>query len=199
LSVPTGDGGSITRRYSIRRLDPDTEVVDLDIVRHGDGPGARWVAAVAPGDQVEGVGPRGKVTVVPDADWHLFAGDDSAVAAISAMVEGLAAPQQAVVFLEVDGPEDRQPLTPGPGVEPTVTWLYRGDGAPGTGTQLIDAVASAPLPGGRGHAYLAGEHHQVAALRRALLERGLDAGQISPKPYWRADQANQGHGEPGRD
>jgi NADPH-dependent ferric siderophore reductase len=39
----------------------------------------------------------------------------------------------------------------------------------------------------------------VAALRRSLLERGMEAAQLSPKPYWRHGVANAAHGEPERD
>src|SRR5579862_4754074 len=75
----------VRRRYSIRDLDRDQRLLTLDIVRHSEGPGERWVSAAAPGVTVEGIGPRGKITAVPGADWHLFAGDESGLAAIFSM------------------------------------------------------------------------------------------------------------------
>ena len=48
-------------------------MVDLDVVVHGDGPGARWAATTRPGDHIEAIGPRGKVALVEGAAWHLFA------------------------------------------------------------------------------------------------------------------------------
>ncbi len=35
-------------------------------------------------------------------------------------------------------------------------------------------------------------------MRQALLARGMEAGQISAKPYWRVGRANAAHGEPER-
>ena len=64
LRMPDGDGGTINRRYSIRAHDPVVALVDVDVVLHGDGPGARWAAGAAVGDVVEAVGPRGKVVPV---------------------------------------------------------------------------------------------------------------------------------------
>lgn len=41
------------------------------------------------GDRVDGVGPRGKVFLDPDAHWHLFLGDESAAPASLNMLEAL--------------------------------------------------------------------------------------------------------------
>ena len=35
----------VRRRYTIRSLDRDTQSLTLNIVRHGDGPGERWLRA----------------------------------------------------------------------------------------------------------------------------------------------------------
>src|SRR5207248_6404118 len=76
LMVGTAAGRPVRRRYTIRATDPGRRSLTLGIVRHGsDGPGERWVARARPGDVVEGIGPRGKIFPAPDADWHLFAGD----------------------------------------------------------------------------------------------------------------------------
>ena len=78
------------------------------------------------------------------------------------------------------------------------SWLHRAGGDPASGAQLVAALAAVPLPPGTGHAYLAGELGVVAAMRQALLARGLEADQISAKPYWRVGRANAAHGEPER-
>jgi NADPH-dependent ferric siderophore reductase len=197
VAVPDGAEQHFRRRYTVRRLDRAARTVDLEIVLHGDGPGARWAAAVKPGDTVEAIGPRGKITLVPDVDWHLFAGDESAIPATFAMVEALPVTSTAVVVLEVTGPEEEQPLTTA--ADCRLTWLHRGSTEPGHGTALVDAVAAVDLPAGRGHAYLAGELRTVAAMRQALAGRGLEADQLSPKAYWRLGVANAAHGEPERD
>jgi len=52
----------VRRRYTIRELDAAARLLTLDIVLHGDGPGERWVRSAQPGDRIEGIGPRGKIT-----------------------------------------------------------------------------------------------------------------------------------------
>jgi hypothetical protein len=116
LAVPAA-GASFRRRYTIRSFDPAAPSVDIDVVLHGDGPAAAWAASVQPGGRIEAIGPRGKVTVDADADWHLFAGDDSAVPASLAMAESLPDPDRALVVLEVDGPDDQQQASTADGRE----------------------------------------------------------------------------------
>src|SRR4051794_40457609 len=95
LHVPAGDD-HIRRRYTIRRID-DRGRIEIWFVLHGHGPAAQWASAATPGDHIEAVGPRGKVTVVPGLDWHLFAGDDSGIAAMLAMAEAVPAGTTAIV------------------------------------------------------------------------------------------------------
>src|ERR1700686_497822 len=79
LTFRRGDSPPVRRRYTIRHYDRDQRRLDLDFVLHGDGPGMRWAQVARPGDGIEVVGPRGKITLVRDAAWHLFAGDATAV------------------------------------------------------------------------------------------------------------------------
>jgi NADPH-dependent ferric siderophore reductase len=198
LSVPTATEATFRRRYTIRSFDPAVPALDLDVVRHGDGPAAAWAASVQPGGRIEAIGPRGKVTVDPAADWHLFAGDDSAIPASLAMAESLPVSSPAIVLLEVDGAEDQQTARTIDGREVAVEWVHRAGADPASGANLVAALRAVPLPAGSGHAYLAGELGVVAQMRSALLERGLAAEQISAKPYWRTGRANAAHGEPER-
>ena len=57
------------------------------------------------------MGPSGAYTPDPAADWHLFAGDESALPAISVALEALPADAIGKAFIEVAGPEDEVPLT----------------------------------------------------------------------------------------
>jgi NADPH-dependent ferric siderophore reductase len=196
LAIPADDGRHFRRRYTIRGVDRHDGLVDLDFVMHGHGPAARWAATAVAGDRIEAIGPRGKVTLDPTAQWHLWAGDESAVPATFAMIEALAPGATAWAFLDVVGPEEQQQVDVPDGVEATVSWLHRGTAPAGAVTALAESLASMPLPPGRGHAYVAGEMAAVAAWRDVLLRRGLAADQISPKSYWRLGRANAEHGEP---
>src|SRR5436305_1388806 len=76
MLVLSGGERPLSRRYTIRDFDQRSSTLELNIVAHGvHGPGAKWAASTAPGDRVNGVGPRGKIFLNPAADWHLFLGD----------------------------------------------------------------------------------------------------------------------------
>ena len=197
LLVDVEGGRPVRRRYTIRALDRGRQLLSLDVVRHSDGPGERWIRAAAPGVTIEGIGPRGKISPAPHTDWHLFIGDDSSLAAIFAMTESLPPDTTATVILEVPEPADAQELRPHAPVQ--LTWLHRGGRPAGQPQALVSAASAVAIPAGRPHAYLLGEARVVLALRQVLQERGLDPAQISPKAYWGRGKANATHGEPGRD
>jgi NADPH-dependent ferric siderophore reductase len=186
------DGTAVRRRYTIRRFDRHRYLIELDVLLHGDGPGMRWAQTVKPGATIEAIGPRGKITLAEDADWHLFAGDATAVPAALVMMEALPASTPARAFLQIDGPQDRQPFPDGP--SRVIDWHYD----PADATALPAALTDAELPRGRGHAYLAGEVSLVLALKSALLARGWEPERISAKAYWNRGRANAGNGEPER-
>jgi NADPH-dependent ferric siderophore reductase len=189
LAFPDGER-SVRRRYTIRQVDREAGTLDLDFVLHGHGPAARWAAAASAGVQITGVGPRGKVTVRPEADWHLFVGDDSAIPVTLAMLTAVPEGKPVTAFLEVDGPADEQ------AAPSSVQWIHRGTAAPGSPELLTEAVASFVLPPGRGAVYLNGEKRVMRGLRDALLERGLQKDDIALKGYWVRGEANGDHGEP---
>lgn len=195
VTVEGSEQAAVRRRYTIRALDRSSGTVTIDVLDHGGGPGARWAAGAVPGQAVEVIAPRGKVTLAPDAGWHLFAGDHAFLPAAFAMAESLPATARALLVLEV-GPDDEQPLT-APACPGGPAWADP-DGRP-HGQALLAALAGLALPEGPGHAYLGGELRLVADLRRLLEERGLAREQISPKGYWRAGTANASHGEPPKD
>jgi NADPH-dependent ferric siderophore reductase len=175
-------GGGVSRRYTIRHLDRTRCRFDLDVVTHGDGPGARWGVAAAIGDTVEVFGPRGKV-MPSSAGWQLFMGDESTIAAIAEMVAVLPPDVEAQVTLEVTDTDDEQPMA---GERVEVNWLHRGSSPP-EGSRLLDeALRQRTLPGSDRHVYLFGESRVVRRLRDQLYERGLGVPEISAKGYWNA-------------
>ena len=195
LWVPADGGRMLYRRYTIRRFDREMGTLDLDIFEHGTGgPGEHWAKTARPGDVVEVVGPRGKISLV-EAPWHLFAGDETYLPATFAMLEALPAGTPAWVFLEVADAQEEQSLVVSADVR--LTWIHRGEAAPGDPAGLVAAVESAELPtSSPGHAYIGAELQVARALRRALEARGFGDTQISPKAYWGCGRANAGIGEP---
>jgi len=197
LLVAAEGSRPVRRRYTIRELDPSERLLTLDIVLHGDGPGERWVRSARPGDKIEGIGPRGKITTSATADWHLFVGDESALPATFVMAEALPAGSSATLILEVPEEGDEQELL---GAASTrISWLHRLGTPAGDPAALAAEAAEVELPPGRGHAYLLGEARVVSRLREVLAERGLGQDQMSPKAYWGRGRATASHGEPARD
>lgn len=194
LWVPADEERMLYRRYTIRHFERETGSLDLDIFAHGNGgPGEHWVQTARPGDTVEVVGPRGKISLV-DAPWHLFAGDETYIPATFAMLEALAEGAAAYAFLEVSGPDDEQPLEVSADVQ--LTWVHRGKVAPGDPAGLIAAIEAAQLPSSPCHAYIGAELQVARTLSRTLAARGFDGSQISSKAYWGRGRANAGIGEP---
>jgi NADPH-dependent ferric siderophore reductase len=197
LLVAAEGNRPVRRRYTIRELDAAERLLTLDIVLHGDGPGERWVRGAQPGDRIEGIGPRGKITTSVTADWHLFIADESALAATFAMTEALPAGSLATLILEIPEEDDEQDLFSA--ATTRISWLHRLGGPAGNPAALAAEATDVELPPGRGHAYLFGEANVVLRLREILAERGFSQDQMSPKAYWGLGRANASHGEPPRD
>jgi NADPH-dependent ferric siderophore reductase len=195
MLVLSGGDRALSRRYTIRAFDPESRLLELNIVLHGEhGIGTLWASSARPGDRVNGVGPRGKIFLDPDAEWHLFLGDESAAPGYLHMLEALSADTPGQAYLEVSSPRDELGSSAG-GVH-QVEWLYRGDTSAMASTMLRDTMIAADLPEGRGHVYIAGEVQVVNGVLHAAIERGLEREQISPKAYWGRGKANESNGEP---
>lgn len=178
------------RTYTVRRWDAGNRELTIDVVHHGDeGLAGPWAAQVQPGDDVHFTGPGGGYAPDPDADWHLLAGDESALPAIAASLERLPAGARAHVFIEVSGPGEEQKLeTSG---DASITWLHR-DGSP-PGDALVRAVTGLEFPSGTPQAFVHGEAGSVKELRRFLLrERGVPRDRVSISGYWRLGQDEDG-------
>jgi NADPH-dependent ferric siderophore reductase len=197
VSVTNATGLKVRRRYTIRALDAAAGTLVLDVLLHGDGPGARWAAAAAPGDHVEAIAPRGKVTLNPGATWHLFVGDEAFAPAAFAMTEAHSPTSRSTILLEVDAQDDELQFSP-PAASDRLHWVHRSSAA-GPASPLLSALAELELAPEGMHAYLGGELRTVASLRSALMAIGFEARQLSPKPYWRSGSSNADHGEPERD
>lgn len=172
------DGRRVKRRYTIRHPRPDHGELDLDVVLHGDGPGARWGEDAQPGDLVEFQGPRGKLELRP-APCHVMCGDESALPAIAAIAEALPPDEHAIAVIEIHDAAEQLP------VAADTRWVHRGDHPPGTPDLLAPAVADVALTSpGETHAYLMGETRSMVALRALLEERGVPHDAIFVKGYW---------------
>ncbi|AIY46155.1 siderophore-interacting protein [Mycolicibacterium fortuitum] len=188
------------RTYTVRNVDTERGEITIDFVVHGEqGVAAPWAAAVQPGQPAYLMGPSGAYTPDPAADWHLLAGDEAALPAISAALEAL--PDNAIgkVFIEVAGPGDEIALTAPDGVE--VTWIHRGgradlvgDDHAGDNAPLIAAVKEAAWLPGQVQVFIHGEAQAVMHNLRPYIrkERGVPAKwAASISGYWRRGRTEE--------
>jgi NADPH-dependent ferric siderophore reductase len=137
------------RTYTIRDARPELGELVVDFVAHGDsGPASRWIGAADVGDPM--------LLIAPDAtseeesggwEWKpgtartlLIAGDETAVPAMSTILEQLPADARGAVFLEVPETADARSLAAPPGVD--VRWLARDSGSDAYGARLVEAVTA---------------------------------------------------------
>ncbi|GGA84642.1 NADPH-dependent ferric siderophore reductase [Brucella endophytica] len=183
---PDGEHKLTHRIYTIRNLDVERGEVDIDIVLHeGDEtPGSSFALNASEGDLVGMTGPGGGS--LQEADWYLFAGDETALPAIGRILEDLPVHVKAVVRIEVDSAAEEQKLYSSADID--LVWLHRNGREAGTTTFLADAVRAVEFPadGTRIHAWAGCEFSAFRAIRTYLRkERKLDKQEHLVVSYWR--------------
>jgi NADPH-dependent ferric siderophore reductase len=189
----------VIRTLTLRRADVERREMAIDFVVHGDrGIAGPWAASAQPGEPMYLMGPSGAYAPDPGADWHLLAGDESALPAIAAALEGLPAHAVAQVFLEAAGPDDEIALSSPADV--SVKWIYRGGRADLVGPEragdcapLIAAVKEAEWLPGQVQVFIHGEAQTVMHNLRPYIrkERLVDAEWASISGYWRRGRTEE--------
>lgn len=180
----------VVRTYTVRRWVPAEPEMWIDFVVHGDeGIAGPWAVRAKPGDPFYFMGPGGGYSPDPAADWHLLAGDESALPAIAAALAGMPAGAPVKAFIEVADTGEEQKLETAADAE--IVWLHRGDRP--VGDLLVAAVRGLVHPAGRVHAFVHGEATFVKDLRRHLrVDLGLPLDQLSISGYWRRGMNEDG-------
>ncbi|PSL39181.1 NADPH-dependent ferric siderophore reductase [Labedella gwakjiensis] len=168
----------VTRTYTIRSVDPRARTLTIDFVVHGDeGLAGPWADRAQPGDRLTFAGPGGAYAPDPEADWHLFAADQSALPATAAALEALPGGARGLAFIQVADAAEEIPLTAPDGVE--VRWLHGEEPS-----ILVDAVAGASWFDGRPRIFAHGEREAMKGLRNLFRERGVVRSELSLSGYW---------------
>jgi NADPH-dependent ferric siderophore reductase len=187
----------IIRTLTPRHVETAGRTLDVDVVIHEGGALSAWAQAARPGDPVAVSGPGRGYAVDPAAGRYLLAGDETAIPAISQLLEHLPDGLPVQVLVEVADPAARLPLTsPASGRDDVeVTWCDLPPGAP-PGDALVAAVGSATEavdPATR--IWVAGEAAAVQRIRRALFQdRGVPRAHAAVRGYWRHGRAGDGDG-----
>jgi NADPH-dependent ferric siderophore reductase len=178
--------------YTLRSWRPEAGEIDLlfvlhDTAGHAGGHASSWAARAAVGDPVALWGPRTAWAPAEGTDSYVLVADDTGLPAAAAILESLPPGRPAVLFAEVDGPEEHHPLPDRDAT--TVHWRYRHGAEVGTTTLLVDAVralAEGGWPTGTPYVWGGGESRTMTAVRKVVRhEVGLAREQVSLVAYWR--------------
>ncbi|MGK2949803.1 MAG: siderophore-interacting protein [Acidimicrobiales bacterium] len=163
------------------RFDADALELDVEVVLHGAGPLSSWAADVEPGARAAVSGTGRGYEIDPADRSFLLAGDESAIPAISVLLE--AVPDAATVTVLVEARADaRVELPAHPGT--SVAWIAPAATEP-SGSALGAAVAASELAG-HTRVWVAGEAAAVQRIRKHLFdERGHPRSQCTVRGYWK--------------
>ncbi|MGY0195205.1 siderophore-interacting protein [Leptothrix sp. BB-4] len=181
LIVEGPDGQTLMRDYTPRRFDAERRELTVEFVLHDGGAASAWARRAQPGTRATIGGPRGSMVIAIDHDWHLLAGDLSALPAIHRRLEELPAGARAQVVLWVPDPADRR--APVSAAEVQLEWVDSAE-------TLLQAVGRLHLPAGEGHAWAAGEAATMARLRQVLVtHHRLPREALRVSAYWKPGAA----------
>ncbi|MCH8621482.1 siderophore-interacting protein [Undibacterium sp. TS12] len=172
---------AVRRDYTPRHYDAVKGELVLEFSIHGDGPAASWAAQAAAGQTITIAGPRGSLVIPTDYDWHLLAGDETAIPAIARRLEELPAGAKVTVILLAEASERRQFSF---AANVSLLWVE-------TPEELLAMLRAWQLPEGEGYAWCAGEASMMAAARRILAEeKGHPGSAMRVAAYWKRGLAN---------
>jgi NADPH-dependent ferric siderophore reductase len=175
--IPGLDGEPVRRDYTPRRFDPLQRRLTIEFALHGHGPVSDWARQARVGQPATIAGPRGSMVVPLDYDWHLLAGDGSALPAVARRLEELPAGRRALVLMQLPDAADRRALPSAAQVE--LQWVA-------SSAEFLAALRALQLPAGAGYAWCAGEAGVMAQARQILLvDKGHPREDSKIAAYWK--------------
>lgn len=181
---PDGRAELDTRVYTIRMIDRELGRLAVDFfVGDHDGPATHWARNAAVGDGVGFIGPAAHGLAT--ANFYVFAGDETGVPGVLRCLEALDRDARGVALLEVDGPQEVQPVDAPAGIE--VRWLYRNGAEPGTTDLLETAFGQINWPEDVTDAAFWGgmERQAFVKIWRGVKDLGLLREKINAFAHWR--------------
>jgi NADPH-dependent ferric siderophore reductase len=198
LELPTWNGNEFLlpdgRRPTIRTFTPrrvDSEALELviDAVVHGDGAASQWARGAEAGSGVAVSGPGRGYTIDERASAFLLAGDETAIPAISQLLEQLPRAATISVLIEIAEPDGRLALPDH--ARASAAWLDLPAGAQ-PGDALVAAVRAEEIASDA-RVWAAGEAAAVQRIRRFLFEkRKFPRTQTTIRGYWKFGRAGTG-------
>lgn len=189
--MPQGIDYPPNRPYTIRRWNPETSEMVIDIVAHEGGVAASWAMAAQVGDVVGICNPEGRFWIPKGSRWLLMLTDITGLPAVGRVLEELPKGFRTIVHVEVPSDEDRQEIDTA--ADAVIVWHschgLRPD-RPGYTELPRIAREIRDLPPGPGYIYIAGEARAVSESRKHFRDvLGFDKNRIDAIGYWIEGQA----------
>jgi NADPH-dependent ferric siderophore reductase len=186
----------IMRTYTIRKFNPYDLSLDIDLVLHGEldkhsGPASAWAAHTKLGDTMQMFGP-GKVKAASlEANWFLFAGDMTALPAISCQLEQLPENSNGYAVIEINSEQDKQSLQKPDGIN--ILWVINSH--PDTENSVLsDAVKTLPWLEGKPSIWAACEFSNMRLLRAYFKkDKQVSRELLYISSYWKMGQSEDKH------
>jgi NADPH-dependent ferric siderophore reductase len=176
--ITDASGETHRRDFTPIAYNAATRELTLEFALHAHGPACDWARHAKIGDAAVIGGPKGSMIIPLDYDWHLLAGDGSAMPAMRRRLQELPAGARVTVLAAVPSVEDQVPFDTQAHVD--VRWLSNA-------ADLVQALRNVALPAGEGFAWCAGEASVMAKVREVLLtERTLPREATRISAYWKA-------------
>ena len=169
------EGEQVRRDYTPRRFSREALELVIEFALHGDGKASSWARSAVVGRQALVGGPRGSMIVPLELDWHVLAGDATALPAIARRLEELPGGSRAIVFVHA-APADRRVFEGRAEVD--LRWFD-------TPEALVADLEALALPPGRGFAWGGGEASLMARVRQVLNQQGVPREATRVSAYWK--------------
>ena len=179
--LPDGRRPAI-RTFTPRHIDARNLELKIDIVVHGAGVASEWAQTAEPGASAAISGPGRGYGIDREVMSFILAGDETAIPAISQLLEALPVQSRVQVHIEIAHLDAQISLPDHPST--SVQWHHRTPGA-APASALFEALRDAEL-GPNDRLWVAGEAAAIQRIRRLLFEdRGLPRTQVSARGYWK--------------
>lgn len=177
---PKGDEKPHNPVYTIRSINEQEGLMEIDIFIHEGGRACTWAGKIETGSELAIMGPGGGSC--PDAEWLLLAGDETALPAIYRILKESKADTEGVVIVRVEDEISQMPLELPAGM--TLQWIYRSSD---NADALVNQVLSVEAPAeSNTFFWFGGEGKDTQKIRQYFQkELMLDKNRYYASTYWK--------------
>lgn len=171
------------RTFTPLRVERNSGRLQLQVVRHHGGAVATWAEDAALGSEAAISGPGSGYTIDEDAERFLLLGDETAIPAISDLLQALPDSVTIEAHIEIVQSDAQLALPDHPGA--TVTWHVNEDEA-SPGSELVGVAGAWHGLPDTTRLWAAGEAASMQVIRKHLFKtHGVARSQASVRGYWK--------------